>query len=286
MPISVPCQCGKTLNVRDELAGKAVKCPACQKVLQVPTSKNPAAAAQPAKTAPRPATPVAKPSPPTAAAVAATAASRESDTMDSFYADAGFEIKRGKFCPACSEAILPDAILCTRCGYHLESGTKLDAYQSTTEAPDSVNAVLRKAEHDMARAKALQVKLENAGMPAWMMAMGLFVLTSLLVVAVIAVNISKSKDETASFNAVATLLLLSGIAFAAVAIGSYCVVLYRAFKEEPKQGMFVLLIPFYVFYYAFIHFKMVGKTLLVFLITAGTAAGLFVLASMSNSGQL
>ena len=157
MPISVPCQCGKSLNVRDELAGKAVKCPACQKVLQVPANKTPAAAAQPAKTAaktaPRPVTPVAKPSPPTAAAVAATAAARESDTMDSFYADAGFEIKRGKFCPECSEAILPDAILCTRCGYHLESGTKLDAYQSTTEAPDSVNAVLRKAEQDMARGK-------------------------------------------------------------------------------------------------------------------------------------
>ena len=287
MPISVPCQCGKTLNVRDELAGKAVKCPGCQKVLQIPASKAPAAAAQPAKTAPRPATPVAKPSSSTAAAVAATAASRESDTMDSFYADAGFEIKRGKFCPACSEAILPDAILCTRCGYHLESGTKLDAYQSTTEAPDSVNAVLRKAEQDMARAKALQVRLENAGMPAWMMALGLFVLTSLLVVAVIAVNISRrSKDDTASFNAVATLLLLSGIAFAAVAIGSYCVVLYRAFKEDQKQGMFVLLIPFYVFYYAFISFKVVGKAFLVFLITAGVAAGLFVLASMSNSGQL
>lgn len=290
MPISVPCQCGKTLNVRDELAGKAVKCPACQKILQVPASKITAAAAQPAKAAPRPATPVAKPvakpSPPTAAAVAATAAARESDTMDSFYADAGFEIKRGKFCPECSEAILPDAILCTRCGYHLESGTKLDAYQSTTEAPDSVNAVLRKAELDMARAKALQVRLENAGMPAWMVALGLFVLTSLLVVAVIAVNISKSKDETASFNAVATLLLLSGIAFAAVAIGSYCVVLYRAFKADQKQGMFVLLIPFYVFYYSFIQFKVVGKAFLVFLIAAGTAAGLFVLASMSNSGQL
>lgn len=42
MPIQVTCQCGKTLNVKDEHAGKSVKCPACGDVLKVPGGSAPA----------------------------------------------------------------------------------------------------------------------------------------------------------------------------------------------------------------------------------------------------
>jgi hypothetical protein len=308
MPIAVSCQCGKTLNVRDDLAGKAVKCPACQSVLRVPSAAPNPSTAQAAKVKPGGSAPAAKPGPsmptakpvppsstasfPSAAAFpgtvpASTAASRQSASMDSLYSEAGFEVKTGKFCPECAEALLPGAVLCTRCGYHLESGAKLDAYKSTFDAPDSVNAVLRKAEVDMARAKELQLKMETAGMPAWMMAMILFVVVSCTTVAVIAVNVSRrTKGDTVSFNAVATMFLLAGIAFTAVSIGSQCVVLYRAFKESPKQGMFVLLIPGYILYYAFSRFKTVGKAFIVCIITSIVGIGLFVLASMSNNGQL
>jgi hypothetical protein len=42
MPILLTCsQCQKTLKVRDELAGKRVKCPQCQAVLHVPASAAP-----------------------------------------------------------------------------------------------------------------------------------------------------------------------------------------------------------------------------------------------------
>ncbi|GMU34596.1 MAG: hypothetical protein AMXMBFR20_24680 [Planctomycetia bacterium] len=36
MPISVGCKCGKQLKVKDELAGKAVRCPACKSALRIP----------------------------------------------------------------------------------------------------------------------------------------------------------------------------------------------------------------------------------------------------------
>lgn len=36
MPIKVGCTCGKTIAVNDTLAGKKVKCPACQKLLSIP----------------------------------------------------------------------------------------------------------------------------------------------------------------------------------------------------------------------------------------------------------
>lgn len=38
MPIKVECDCGKKLSVKDELAGKRVKCPACQELLTIPKS--------------------------------------------------------------------------------------------------------------------------------------------------------------------------------------------------------------------------------------------------------
>lgn len=39
MAIKVSCVCGKKLAVKDELAGKKVKCPACQKLLSIPKPK-------------------------------------------------------------------------------------------------------------------------------------------------------------------------------------------------------------------------------------------------------
>src|SRR5262245_30551138 len=36
MAIEINCSCGKALNLRDELAGKHVRCPACAATLQVP----------------------------------------------------------------------------------------------------------------------------------------------------------------------------------------------------------------------------------------------------------
>jgi hypothetical protein len=38
MPISVACACSKKFNVKDDLAGKKIKCPGCQAVLEVPAA--------------------------------------------------------------------------------------------------------------------------------------------------------------------------------------------------------------------------------------------------------
>src|SRR5438477_7576680 len=45
MPISITCQCGKSLKVKDEWAGKKAKCPTCGNTFVVPV---PAMAAAPA----------------------------------------------------------------------------------------------------------------------------------------------------------------------------------------------------------------------------------------------
>ena len=177
--------------------------------------------------------------------------------------------------------------MCVKCGFHLETGAKLTEYQAKIEDHDSAEAALRRADDRMKKAKEMDDRLQAAGMPPWMMAMMLFILASCMTVAVIAVNVSRrTKGNETTFNAIALMLMLAGIAFAAVAIGSSCIVLYRAFKESPKEGMFVLLIPFYVFYYAFTRFKAVGKVFIVCLLTTGVAGGLFQLAIMSKEGRL
>ena len=42
MPIKVQCACGKAFAAKDELAGKTVKCPGCQKPLKIPGGAAPA----------------------------------------------------------------------------------------------------------------------------------------------------------------------------------------------------------------------------------------------------
>ena len=56
MPIQIRCSnpaCAKVLSVKDELAGKAVKCPACQTTMRVPGGARAAAPSKPASSAPR-----------------------------------------------------------------------------------------------------------------------------------------------------------------------------------------------------------------------------------------
>src|SRR5262245_54237271 len=39
MPITLSCTCGKALKLKDELAGRRVRCPACSGVLTVPAAE-------------------------------------------------------------------------------------------------------------------------------------------------------------------------------------------------------------------------------------------------------
>jgi len=60
MPIKVQCACGKSFAAKDELAGKTVKCPACQQPLKIPGASPASAPAKPAAK-PAAAKPAAKP---------------------------------------------------------------------------------------------------------------------------------------------------------------------------------------------------------------------------------
>ncbi len=293
MPIQLKCTCGKAVSVRDELAGKAVKCPACQSVIRIPaagTAKptNAASAGSAASSQVRPSQ-VRQPAEPTAAAkpAAKPAAPIADDfgigAMDDLFNEAGFEVRTGKTCPSCFEAIAADAVFCTKCGFNLETGSKVTAHVSDYEDAQSGDALLKKAAKDLEFAQKMQDKMNaGSGMPWWMLALILFMLASVTGVGVIAVNIAKREDATSEFSALRTLMLLGGIGISVVACGAFASVLYRACMESVKEGLMSLFIPLYILYYGFTRFEVAGKATILGIVASAVGGGLLVAATMQN----
>jgi len=293
MPIRLQCTCGKVLSVRDELAGKGVKCPGCQKVLRVPGEPSAAASPTaakppggPSKAATKPPA-TAKPAQSSAAAPKVTPPASpafdgfEGGAMDDLFNEEGFEVRTGKTCPSCYAPIAADAVFCTRCGFNLETGAKVKAHVGDFDDPDSGEAILRKAAKDLEFAQKMQDKMNaGSGMPWWMLSLILFMLLSITGVGAFAVNLAKSENADREFNAVATLMLLAGAAVSVVSTGAYAVVLYHACMESVKQGLMTLFIPFYLYYYGFSRFETAGKPLIVGIIASCVGGGLLVGASI------
>lgn len=285
MPIRLKCSCGKVLNVRDELAGKAVKCPGCQTPLRVPASgaaAPPTKAAAPAPRAAQPGAAAAKKSlaAKTAPAAVQPAVSITDGSLDDLFNEAGFELRTGKTCPGCFAPLANDAVLCTHCGLNLTTGEKLRAHTTEFEDEQSGEAYLKKAALDMERSQQMQDKMvQGAGLPWWMLGLILFLLGSTTAVAVIAVNMSKREEGGGSFDAMGWMYFLSAIAAAALAIGAYAVVIYRACMESVKEGLLVLFLPPYTLYYGFSRFRSAGKPLLLAIIAGAAAGGLLHLWS-------
>jgi hypothetical protein len=105
MPISVKCGCGKSFAVKEELAGKAVKCPACQKPVNIP-----AVAAQGAGTA-------------RAAATGAGQAAGPTSLLD----EVGLRAMApgAQPCPGCGAPLAAEAVLCIECGYNVKLGRRM-----------------------------------------------------------------------------------------------------------------------------------------------------------------
>jgi len=285
MPIQLKCSCGKAVSVRDELAGKAVKCPACQSVLRIPaagTAQKPASGGAPKQAAQPQSRPVAKPMP-QPVKTHEPMAGDFGGSMDDLFNEAGFAVRTGRACPSCYESIAADAVLCTKCGFHLQAGTKIVGHVAQFEDSQSGEAILKKAARDLENAKKMQEKMASgAGMPWWMLALVLFMLVSVTGVGVVAVNLAKREDATTEFNAVQTLMLLGGIGVSVVGCGALASVLYRACMESVKEGLMSLFIPFYIFYYGFSRFESAGKATIVGIIAGAVGGGLLVAATMQR----
>ena len=269
MPIQIRCQCGKALKIPDNAAGKAVKCPGCGKTLKVPAGSG-GPAARPAGTPPQMA-PGPAPSAP--------------GRMDDLFDEEGFSSTVEAICPVCRSEMKASAVLCTKCGYHKESGTQFQAHKTAGVDIDHGTLALQKAARDMVADKAMQDKLlAGGGMPWWALALVLFMLTSALTIAVLVVNSSRRVDAAAPANPVALFLVMTGTAFCLVSTGAFIMIVAHAFKQSAAKGLLTMFVfPFYAFYHCAKNWKETWKYLAASIVLGGIGGGL-IGAAMAQGG--
>ena len=206
MPIQIKCQCGKTLNVKDEFAGKAVKCPGCGSPIRVP-----AAGQRPASPRPAAARSAPQSAPQSDDLPGLAPATERPNRMDDLFDEEGFSAQVAAICPSCAAEMSAEAVLCTKCGYNKQTGEFLDGHKTAGVDIDHGTMALMKAEDDMKRSAQLQKDmLNNAGMPWWALALVLFCMGTFTSIAVLAVNASRRVDENLSFNPKYTAFVLAG----------------------------------------------------------------------------
>lgn len=142
MPISVQCNsCSTKLKVRDELAGKRVKCPKCSQTLEIPAA-------------------VTKKSTQTMGVRTANPASDPDDyrlapafnPMLDLLDEAGIEsAARGRVCSNCGSDLSALAIICIECGFNNETGKRIETttYQDSDAGKSDVEKILAKAEREI-----------------------------------------------------------------------------------------------------------------------------------------
>ncbi|MFO1063611.1 MAG: hypothetical protein U0892_07080 [Pirellulales bacterium] len=181
MPIKVNCQCGQSLAVPDQYAGKAVKCPKCQTALKVPAAAGtaPAGSAATKPAAAKPAAPAtakpaaAKPAAPVAKAVPAApqpAMPAASNNMESLFDEIGLKQQSGPKCPKCGSGIKQNAAICTECGLNFQTGEQMIGFNAAASGPEFKNQFLQEAADHMEREILSGERHAKAGMPWWMLA--------------------------------------------------------------------------------------------------------------------
>jgi hypothetical protein len=173
MPIKVQCECGKAFAAKDELAGKTVKCPGCQKPLKIPGGAAPAKASAKA------------PAKPSSSVASKSAAPSPAGGMSDLFDEAGMRAaaKGTMPCPGCGEALAQDAIVCVKCGYNMKLGRKMSTIKTGSESAGGHIGHGAVAADLMEKAAAVLEGDEEAeatktteGMPSWVYLVALLIL--------------------------------------------------------------------------------------------------------------
>ena len=134
MPITFHCQCGQRLSARDELAGRATKCPKCGAQLTIPAGK----AAEPDRPAVHEDIPVRDEPPPVPKAAplppiqpAPQPPVRPAPQPQSPAA-----------CPGCGAAMTVGAVICVTCGYNVKLGRRMETATAPADPPEAAGLPL------------------------------------------------------------------------------------------------------------------------------------------------
>ena len=200
MPIKVQCACGKAFAAKDELAGKTVKCPGCQKPLKIPGDGAPAKS--PAKPASKPAAKQAS-----ASAGAKPSAPSSLGGMGNLFDEAGMQAAaKGTIpCPGCSEPLEPEVVVCIKCGYNMKLGRRMQTMKVGSEAGGNIGHgavaqdLLDKAAQTMDEDAAAEATKTTEGLPWWAYLVLLILLIGLATFMLMFWGKEKPKDGEKAF---------------------------------------------------------------------------------------
>jgi hypothetical protein len=257
MPIAVACKCGKKLQVPDQLAGKAAKCPACGNAFKIP-----------------------------AAAVAPAAAS---GGLAELLEEAGVAKKKGRFCPKCDAPMPGAAVLCIHCGYRTDSNEQLEGHELASAGQEFGNKHLNEAAQMMRREKASADRMLDSGTPWWVILATLlgFVLCATAGVILVDARVIGMQPEGTPIGRVQrlpVLVTLAGVGFlvaALIDLFAHLVLTAKAYRESRKQGVLCTLIPGYSLIYGTMRFRDNPGTTLSYWLASLVAGGLGAYVAMN-----
>lgn len=241
MPIKVTCSCGQALNAKDELAGKTVRCPKCKQPLTIPNPKAEAPAAKSAwgSQGPDP------------FAVGAGG-------LEGLFDEEGFTAApkhAGPVCPSCGAAMEPNAMICIECGFNLQLGQRMAAFQGVETGghdahSSSAHALLARAEEEIRQTPLTQSDSDYGdGAQAYILA-GVMVVGAVVMLGCggLIMFIFDRLTQDGNVGRIAYISLFFGIIFLMAGRAWLTVV---AFMENTTQGILcVCIFPLYHYWYA------------------------------------
>jgi len=177
LPIPVTCeQCDKTYRVKDNLAGKTIRCPQCKKPLEVPAAgapaKPPGRTSAPAVVKPR------MPTPPNPASSPQETVLMPPPKPGARPAESGAKIP----CPSCGQQLEVGTVTCPHCKFHLKLRRKLsisealdDATRVKTVRADGTRIITRSEQAEMRAAQGRRVAILIRLIPLPIIALGVFI---------------------------------------------------------------------------------------------------------------
>ena len=260
MPIKVTCQCGKSFAAKDELAGKAVKCPNCQQPLRIPGASAPAAA---------PARNLAAPLPSAAPHQPASSASAFGPPggggTHSLFDEVGLKQAPvgAQMCPGCAAALAPGAVVCIKCGYNMKLGRRMETVRMGEEASGpgahgaSTSDLMYKAAVSIDEDREEERKKTREGAPWWVYLIGLmFAIGFIIMMMVLPQRLALMTGG----------VVMYGLAFV-VNTYAWVRVLIIAFTEGIGHGIGCLLCGLYFLIYCFMRWDQCGGYFLMMLAT-------------------
>ncbi|MCU0718875.1 MAG: hypothetical protein MUC83_04165 [Pirellula sp.] len=224
---------------------------------------------------------IAKSSKPTAPAPAKASQPYSGGALDSLYADVGLIQNKGPVCPACSAPVVPNSVLCVKCGFHFAEGRRLEEHQlESTQGFGNVH--LNEAAVMMERERQTEKQLNSAGSPWWMM-LSILVGISVMIIGLAIKQHAVTTEKTSSIEALRriqeagylpVLAASFGLAMLLTANFANLAILIVAFKESAKHGLMYFFVPFYSLYYMFsrIKEKKLVSTVVILLVTGTLGA--------------